>query len=132
VVRSTCKSLVLLSALLLASHLPAQQQPEDKGRFEIDLSELQKEVDKVAAKPYSLGGFAEFQPTLMGIDRDSAVSRVRFYRDPQGPLFEQYGFRLRLEGGYKYNWYSFFFKTDTQVRNDFQGWDEDTKLFEAY
>lgn len=127
-----CKSLVLLSVLLLASNLPAQEQPQDKGRFEIDLSELQKEVDKVAAKPYSLGGFAEFQPTLLGIDRDSAVSRARFYRSRQDSLFDQYNFRLRLDGSFKKDWFSAFFKTDTLVRNDFQGWDEDTKLFEAY
>ena len=73
------RQLVLLSILLPASNLLSQEQPQDKGRFEIDLSELQKEVDKVADKPYSLGGFAEFQPTLLGIDRDSAVSRARFY-----------------------------------------------------
>jgi hypothetical protein len=131
-VRRICTSLVLLSVLLLASGLPAQEQPQDKSRFEIDLSEFQKEVDKVAAKPYSLGGFAEFQPTLLGIDRDSAVSRVRFYRSEPGNPFDQYNLRLRLDGSFKKDWFSAFFKTDTHVRNDFQGWDEDTKLFEAY
>jgi hypothetical protein len=37
-----------------------------------------------------------------------------------------------LQGSYKHNWLSLFFKSDTLVRNDFQGWDEDTKLFETY
>ena len=124
--------MVLLSVLLLASNLRSQEQPQDKGRFEIDLSDLQKEVDKVSDKPYSLGGFAEFQPTLLGIDRDSAVSRARFFRSRPDNPFDQYNFRLRLEGSYKKDWFSMFFKTDTHVRNDFQGWDEDTKLFEAY
>jgi hypothetical protein len=131
-VRRICKSLVLLSVLLLASNLRSQEQPQDKGRFEIDLSELQKEVDKVAAKPYSLGGFLEFQPTLLGIDQDSAVSRARFYRSRPDSPFDQYNFRLRLDGSFKKDWFSAFFKTDTLVRNDFEGWDEDTKLFEAY
>ena len=130
--RRICKSLILLSVLLLASNLRSQEQPQDKGRFEIDLSELQKEVDNVADKPYSLGGFAEFQPTLLGIDRDSAVSRARFYRSRPDNPFDQYNFRLRLDGSFKKDWFSAFFKTDTLVRNDFQGWDEDTKLFEAY
>jgi hypothetical protein len=124
--------LVLLSVLLLASNLSSQEQPQDKARFEIDLSDLQKEVDKVADKPYSLGGFAEFQPTLLGIDRDSAVSRARFFRSRPDNPFDQYNFRLRLEGSYKKDWFSMFFKSDTLARNDFQGWDEDTKLFEAY
>ena len=126
------RTLVVLWILWPASNLCSQEQSQDKSKFEVDLSEFQKEVDKLAAKPYSLGGFAEFQPTLMGIDHDSAVSRIRFYNDPQGPLFDQYNLRLRLEGSYKKDWYSFFFKTDTLVRNEFHGWNEDTKLFEAY
>ena len=124
--------LVLFSILLPGANLYSQEQPQDKGKFEIDLSEFQKEIDKLATRPYSLGGFAEFQPTLLGIDRDSAVSRARFFKDPQDSVFDQYNFRLRLEGSYKKDWFSMFFKTDTLVRNDFQGWDEDTKLFEAY
>ena len=124
--------LVLFSILLPGANLYSQEQPQDKGKFEIDLSEFQKEIDKLATKPYSLGGFAEFQPTLLGIDRDSAVSRARFFKDPQDSVFDQYNFRLRLEGSYKKDWFSMVFKTDTLARNDFQGWDEDTKLFEAY
>ena len=126
------RTLVLLSALSSASDLLSQEHPQDKPKFEVDLSEFQKEIDKLATKPYSLGGFAEFQPTLLGIDQDSAVSSVRFFNNPQGSLFDQYNFRLRLEGSYKKDWFSMFFKTDTLVHNDFQGWDEDTKLFEAY
>ncbi len=124
--------LALLSVLLPAANLLAQEQPPEKSKFEVDLSEFQKEIDKFVTKPYSLGGFAEFQPTLLGIDRDSAVSRARFFKNHQDSLFDQYNFRLRLEGSYKKDWFSMFFKTDTLVRNDFQGWDEDTKLFEAY
>ena len=122
--------LVLLSVLLSTSVLYSQEQ--SPGKYEIDLSELQKEIDKVATKPYSLGGFLEFQPTLLGIDRDSAFSRVKFFKNKQGSTFDQYNFRLRLEGSYKKDIFSAFFKTDTLVRNDFEGWDEDTKLFEAY
>ncbi len=124
--------LVLLSVLLPASNLPSQEQSQDKAKYEVDLSELQKEIDNVATKPYSLGGFLEFQPTLLGIDRDSTFSRLQFFRHNQGSTFDQYNFRLRLEGSYKKDIFSVFFKTDTFVRNDFQGWDEDTKLFEAY
>lgn len=124
--------LVVLSVLLPASNLPSQEQSQDKAKYEVDLSELQKEIDKVATKPYSLGGFLEFQPILFGIDRDSTFSRLQFFRHKQGSTFDQYNFRLRLEGSYKKDIFSVFFKTDTLVRNDFEGWDEDTKLFEAY
>ena len=122
--------LVLLAVLSTTAKPPSQEQSLDKPKLEVAISEFQKEIDKLATKPYSLGGFVEFQPTLLGIDHDSAVSLVRFYRNPQGPLFDPYNLRLRMEGSFKKDWYSFFFKTDTLVRNDFQGWDEDTKLFE--
>ena len=123
---------VVLWILWPASNLLSQEQSQDKPKFEVDLSEFQKEIDKLVAKPYSLGGFAEFQPTLLGIDRNSAVSRARFFNNPQDNLFDQYNFRLRLEGSYKKDWFSMFFKTDTRARNEFEGWKENTKLFEAY
>ncbi|HWP24481.1 MAG TPA: hypothetical protein VNM15_09935, partial [Candidatus Binatia bacterium] len=125
------KTLVLL-ALWVPARLFSQEPSPNTGKIEIDLSDLQKEVDRFAARPYSLGGFLELQPTLLGIDRDSAVSRPRFFKNRQGAFFDQYLFRLRLEGSYKKDWFSMFFKSDTRVRNDFDGWDEDTKLFEAY
>jgi hypothetical protein len=131
-VRRYYKSLIVLAVLLIAGPLRAQEQPQEPGRFEIDLSDLQKEVDKVAARPYSLGGFAEFQPALLGIDRDAVVTRANFYRSLPSNPSDLYGLRLRLQGSYKHDWLSMFFKSDTAVRNDFQGWDENTKLFEAY
>lgn len=123
---------VFLSVALTTANLPSQEQPQDQDKFEINLSDLQKEIDRVAARPYSLGGFLEFQPTLLGLDRDSAFSRLRFFRHGEGNRFDQYNFRLRLEGSYKKDIFSLFFKTDTHVRNDFDGWNEDVRLFEAY
>ena len=122
--------LVLLSVLLPATNLISQEQPQ--GKFEIDLSELQKEIDKIATKPYSLGGFVEFQPTILGLDHDAALYRLRFYRRDRGSAFDQYGLRLRLEGSYRWDILSAFVKSDMQARNDFDGWDEDATLFEGY
>jgi hypothetical protein len=114
--------------LLVFQDLPAQTQ----DKYQVDLSEIEKEIQQVASKPYRLGGFFEFQPTLFGIDRDSAFSRIRFFRSGRGSAYDQYNFRLRLEGSYKRDIFSAFFRADTQVRNDFDGWDEDTRLFEGY
>ena len=94
----------MLWILWPASNLFPQEQSQDKPKFEVDLSEFQKEVDKLATKSYSLGGFFEFQPTLLGIDRGSAVYHARFFDDPQDSVFDQYNFRLRLEGSYKKDW----------------------------
>lgn len=120
----------LLIAALFALALSSFASAQDKAT--VDLSAIEKEIAAAADKPYHLGGFFEFQPSLLGIDRDSAFSRLRFYRNGRGHLSDQYGLRLRLEGSYKKDIYSFFVKTDTSVRTDSDGWDEDTKLFEAY
>ena len=116
------------AALLLLLAFPAYSQDS----YQVDLSQIEKEIEKAADKPYSLGGIVEFQPTLLGLDRDSAFSRLRFFRDDRGSTFDQYNFRLRLDGSYKKDIFSLFFKTDTLARNDFDGWDEDTRVFEAY
>jgi hypothetical protein len=105
---------------------------DSQDKYQVDLSEIEKEVQQAAGKPYSLGGFFEFQPTLLGIDRDSAFSRLNFYRDNPGSPFGQYNFRLRLEGSYTKDIFSAFFRSDTYVRNEVEGWQEDTKLFEGY
>jgi len=126
------KLLVLLSVLLPASNLGSQEQTQDKAKFEVDLSEFQKEIDKLSTKPYSLGGFFELQPVLFGIDRSSTFTRVRFYRDLPSHLADLYGLRLRLEGSYKKDIFSLFVKSDTSVRYELQGWNEETKLFEGY
>jgi hypothetical protein len=126
------KLLVLLLFLLPASNIRSQEQSQDKAKFEVDLSEFQKEIDKLSTKPYSLGGFFEFQPVLFGIDRSSTFTRVRFYRDLPKPLADLYGLRLRLEGSYKKGIFSLFVKSDTSVRNELQGWNEESKLFEGY
>ncbi|HEU4344020.1 MAG TPA: hypothetical protein VFU31_20895 [Candidatus Binatia bacterium] len=120
-----------LPGVLLFFLLPAfaaySQDP-----YQVDLSQIEKEIAAAAGKPYSLAGFFEFQPALFGIDRDSAVSRIQFFDKKPRSTFDQYNFRLRLEGSYRADPFSVFFKTDTWVRNDFDGWDEDIRLFEAY
>jgi len=112
--------------LLLAPPVASQE----KAQF--DLADIEKEIAQAAARPYHLGGFLEFQPILLGIDRDSAFSRSRFYREEPGHLLGQYGLRLRLDGSYRKNIFSFFVKSDTLARNDYAGWHENTRLFEAY
>jgi len=117
---------ILFALILLAAPLAAQEKAQ------VDLAEIEKEIAALAEKPYHVGGFFEFQPTLFGIDRDSTFARVRFYRDPPPHLFDQYALRLRLEGSYKKDIFSVFLKSDTAVRNELPGWKEETKLFEAY
>ena len=120
----------LLTALILLLAMGGGSAAQDP--YQVDLSEIEKEIDKSAGKPYSLGGFLEYQPTILGLDRDAALYLLRFYRRDRGSAFDQHSLRLRLQGSYKWDIFSAFVKSDTQVGNDLDGWDENTKLFEGF
>ncbi len=102
-----------------------------QDKYQIDLSEIEKEVEKAASKPYSLGGFLEFQPITFGVNRDHAFSKLKFDLVRSGTFFEQYNLGLRLEGSYKKDIFSVFFQTDTLVQNQYVGWQESTKLLQG-
>jgi len=113
--------------LLLCNVQPVYSQ----DKFQVDLSDLEKEVEQTAGKPYHLGGFLEFQPVFFGIDRGAAFSQLNFDLKRGGNTFMQYNLGLRLEGSYKKDIFSVFFQTDTLVQNQLQGWQEETKLLQG-
>lgn len=74
---------LLCLSLLLVSPGPLMAQ----GEYEVDLSAIEREIAKTAAKPYSLGGFVALTPTVFELDRDAALYRLRFFdRDVGNPL----------------------------------------------
>lgn len=105
--------------------LPAFSQSE----YEFDLSEIEKEIEK---KPYSIGGFLEFEPILFGLDRDAALYRLKFFDRDEGPTLEQYNLGLRLEGSYQQEKVGLHFRTDGLLRYDYLGWDGEIDLLEGY
>jgi len=113
--------------LLLCTVQPVYSQ----DKYQVDLSDLEKEVEQTAGKPYHLGGFLEFQPIFFGIDRGAAFSQLNFDLKRSGNTFMQYNLGLRLEGSYKKDIFSVFFQTDTLVQNQLQGWQEETKLLQG-
>jgi hypothetical protein len=117
----------LILLLLLFNVQPVHSQDQ----YQVDLSELEKEIEQTSKKPYSLGGFLEFQPIFFGIDRGSAFSELNFDLKRSGNTFMQYNLGLRLEGSYKKDIFSVFFQTDTLVQNQLQGWQEGTKLLQG-
>jgi hypothetical protein len=116
----------ILLLLLLNVH-PVYSQ----DKYQIDLSELEKEVEQTAGKPYHLGGFVQFEPVFFGIDRGAAFSELDFDLKRSGSTFMQYNLGLRLEGSYKKDIFSVFFQTDTLVQNRLEGWWEGTKLLQG-
>jgi hypothetical protein len=118
----------LAAALVPAVLVSSPAWPAEEG-YKVDISQIEKEVE---AKPYTFGGFVEFQPTLFVLDRDAAFYELRFQNRDEGPTVENYLMRLRLEGGYRWGIGSFRFRVDGFARNDFLGWDGDPVLMEGF
>jgi len=97
--------------------------------YTFDLAEIEKEVEK---RPYSLGGFLEFKPSLFILDRDAAFYRLKFYDRNEGKVSEQFDFRLRPEGSLQKGIVSAFARIDALLRYDYEGWDSDETLFEGF
>ncbi|HSF30243.1 MAG TPA: hypothetical protein VLK82_07205, partial [Candidatus Tectomicrobia bacterium] len=72
--------------ILLVTATPLRAQ----GEHERLLEELEQEIARTVERPYSLGGFLEFQPILFDVDRDAAFYRLNFYDRDEGDLLPQY------------------------------------------
>ena len=100
-------ALLLWALLIPAGAIRAQD--------EIRLEDIEKEIARTVERPYSLGGFLEFQPTLFGLDRDAAFHRLRFLDEDEGAIAAQYDLGLRLEGAYRKGIFSVFARADARI-----------------
>ena len=79
---------------------------------------------------------AELRPNdryqVHGLDRDAAFYRLNFFDRDEGDLLDQYNVRLRPEASYRKGMFSLFARADLRLRYDYQGWDEQSRLFEGY
>ncbi|MFC1816157.1 hypothetical protein ACFL0M_09495 [Thermodesulfobacteriota bacterium] len=123
------KTLLTFGVYLLSLCFIFLQPAFCRDEYTFDLSEIEKEIEK---KPYSIGGFLELRPVLLGLDRDSAFYRIKFPDQDQGSIQEQYNLGLRLEGSYQWNITSINFRTDSLLWHDDQGWDDDIVFQEGY
>lgn len=114
--------------VLLVTATPLHAQ----GEHERLLEELEQEIAGTVERPYSLSGFLEFQPVMFDLDRDAAFYRLNFYDRDEGDLLAQYNVRSRLEGSYRTGMLSLFARGDLRLRYDYQGWDEQSRLFEGF
>ena len=68
--------LILMGVSIWVWILSLQAFPQSEYKF--DLSEIEKEIEK---KPYSIGGFLEFEPILFGLDQDAALYRAQLWNN---------------------------------------------------
>jgi hypothetical protein len=111
--------LLLLSAITLS--VPSFCGAEE---YEFDLAEIEK-------KPYHLGGYAEVNPILFGLDRDAALYKLRFYNRDEGSALEQYDMTLQLDGSYEKGMARVFARTNSSLNYTYEGWSGKTALYEG-
>jgi hypothetical protein len=100
------------AALLLWALLVPAGKPRAQGTDDIRLEDIEKEIAGTVERPYSLGGFFEFQPVLFGLDQDAAFYRLEFFGKDEGATAGQYDLRLRLEGSFRWGIFSLFSRAD--------------------
>jgi len=119
---------ILWTGLMSLSAFP-QSENEPDSEYAFDLSEIEEEIEK---KPYSIGGFLEFEPVLLGLDRDAAFYKLKFFDKSEGQTTERYDMRLRLEGSYQKGIAGLYFRADGLLGYDYLGWDDEIDLLEGY
>ncbi|MEW6666368.1 MAG: hypothetical protein AB1512_14255 [Thermodesulfobacteriota bacterium] len=115
----------LAGAILLLSAVFSLHPNGRAEEFKFEVSELEK-------KPYHLGGYAEVNPILFGLDKDSRLYRLKFYNHDEGSTLQQYDGTLQLDGSYEKGISRFFVRTNSNLQHTYEGWSGKTELYEGY
>lgn len=115
----------LASVLLAASLLRAGAAGALSEEFRFDASEFEK-------KPYQLGGYAELRPVLLGLDRDAALYRLRFFDRDEGQTTAEYNGRLRLEGSLEKGIGRLFARANGDYRKSYLGEEVRVTVYDGY
>src|SRR4030066_188594 len=84
------------------------------------------EPSEIEKKPFSFGGSAEFHPSFLHANQDSAFSRLRFFDKDEGDFLEIYILNIELNGSYEKGISTFHFWTNTDLSESYLGSDEET------
>ena len=103
----------------MASGLTAQEE------YTFDLSEIEK-------KPFHFGGYLEFRPVFLDLDRDSLLYKLRFCDLDEGESIAEYNFNALLDFSYDKGIFSAKIRTNTDIAKSFSGWSHETTLYEAF
>jgi len=111
----------VFSILLILSYGMALAKEE----YSFDLSEIEE-------KPLHIGGYVEFRPVLFGLDKSSALHKLKLYNRDKENIREEYNFTALLDGSYKKGTTEFRAIVNTDFNKSYLGWSEETTLYEGY
>ena len=112
----------ILFTLLLTIFISSESFAEE---YKFEVSEIEK-------KPYFMGGYLEFRPDLFVLDKDAALYKLNFFNRNEGNTIEHYNGRLWIEGSYEKGIIGLFLKTNLGLGYSYQGWDDETRIYEGY
>ena len=116
-----------------SSQTPAGQTTETEAPASASSTEEYKfELSEIEKKPYHIGGYLEFRPIVYGLDKGSAIYKLKFFNLTEGKTIEDYDGRIWLEGSYEKGIVGFFLKANLGLNHTYQGWDYETKVYEGY
>lgn len=90
------------------------------------------DISKIEKKPYYYGGYLEFIPSLVGLDRNSALYKLNFYDRKTKAAEDQYQAGLQLEGSLEKDIYRLYAKTYTTYTNSIQSETTQLSILEGY
>jgi hypothetical protein len=92
--------------LLILSYVTAFAEEE----YSFDMSEIEE-------KPLDFGGYLEFRPVLFGLDRDSALYKLKMYDRGKKSVREEYNFKSLIGGSYRKGTTEFHALLNTDLKN---------------
>jgi hypothetical protein len=115
----------LMAALLSLAlfFLPARARGEESYTF--DANEVEK-------KPYFLGGYIEFRPTLYGLDSEAALNKLRFFDRSLGDTLTEYNGKLFIDAGLRKDPFSVFLQTSTDYKDSQVTSQFSTTVYQGY
>ena len=93
--------------------------------YKFDISETEKKL-------YYLGGYTEFSPALLGLDKDASLYKLGFYNRDERDTLDEYNLKLQLEGSYEKDISRLFIRTNTEYKKSYLDEFNKTSIYEGY
>ncbi len=113
--------IALISFLSISFFAPTSSAEE----YTFEISEIEK-------KPYHIGGYAEFRPAILGLNRDASLCKLHFYNRDEGQTIEEYNLKLQLEGSLEYGISRLYINTNTDYQKSYLEEFQSTTIYEGY
>ncbi len=119
-----------------SSQTSIEQTAETQASATTSTTEEYKfEPSEIEKKLYQIGGYLEFRPVLLGLDRNASLYKLKFFKRDEGKTIEEYNTKLQIEGSYEKGIARLFVRTNFDLKYSYLGWDHNEPkrmIYEGY